>query len=37
MGAGGGGGASEVLPLQKKGGGMKYFSHAKVGGGHNMF
>ena len=31
----GGGGASEVLPLQKAGGGRKCFSHAE--GGHKQF
>ena len=31
-----GGGAREVLPLRKKGGG-KSFSHAEGGGGHKKF
>ena len=33
----GGGGASEVLPLQKRGGAEKSLSHAEGGGGHKMF
>ena len=31
------GGACEVLPLQKGGGGGKGFSDAERGGGHNKF
>ena len=33
----GGGGASEVLPLQKRGGAEKRFSRAEGGWGHNKF